>query len=294
MLPVLEGGIDNSAQADRSVDLLPAFLVPDQQPIGRRNQNPPVGIGSNISHRAAWNGRVWPSKSGLAGRQHEHTRIPRSYPKTTVVVFPDCQPISIRKSTVSPEDGRPIPVHAAQLLSAPVPQDVAIHGNAIGARPGCSGRSRKPAHGEPIVPGFGIELHQTGVSANKRVPFPIRLDTLCPTDRLEIDGKLLETVARQLVEPEVSSHQKRAIGSVAKRSARSGRNSLLRSKRLEAFPVVPENAVLRAHPNETRAVLIDLPDGKVAEAFRDPEVAEVILLSARDHGCQQEEGEYSH
>src|ERR1039457_1519389 len=34
VLPVLEGGVDRSAKADGSVDLLPAFLVSDQQSIG--------------------------------------------------------------------------------------------------------------------------------------------------------------------------------------------------------------------------------------------------------------------
>ena len=152
----------------------------------------------------------------------------------------------------------------------------------------------KPPHRESILPGFGIELHKTGVGANKRVPFPIRLDALCPTDRLENDGKLFETVARQLVKSEVPSNQKRSIGSVAKRGARSGRNPLLRSKSLEAFPVVPEDTVFRAHPNETHAVLVDLPDREVIEAFCDPEVAEIVFLSAQDPGRQHEESEYAH
>jgi hypothetical protein len=151
----------------------------------------------------------------------------------------------------------------------------------------------KRLHREPNLPGFGIELHKTGVCANKRVPFPIRLDALCPTDRLENDWKFFETVARQLVESEVPSNQKRSIGSLANRSTRSGRNPLLRSKGLEAFPVVPEDTVFRAHPNETYAVLVDLPDCEVVEAFCDPEVAEIVFLSAQDPGRQHEESEYA-
>jgi hypothetical protein len=141
------------------------------------------------------------------------------------------------------------------------------------------------------MPGFGIELHKTGVRANKRVPFPVRLDALCPTDRLENDGKLFEMVARQLVESEAPSNQQRSVRGVAKRCTRSGRNPLLRSKSLESFPVVAEDTVFRAHPNETHAVLVDLPDREVIEAFCDPEVAEIVFLSAQDLGCQHEESE---
>ena len=129
-------------------------------------------------------------------------------------------------------------------------------------------------------------LHKTGVRANKRVPFPIRPDALCPTDRLENDWKLFETIARQLIESEVSSNQKRSIGSVAKRGARSGENPLLRSKSFEAFPVVPEDTVFRAHPNETHAVLVDLPYREVVETFCDPKVAEIVFLSVQDPGCK--------
>jgi hypothetical protein len=100
-------------------------------------------------------------------------------------------------------------------------------------------------------------------------------------------------VARKLVESEVPSNQKRAIRGVAKRGARSGRNPLLQSKRLKALPVVPKDAVFRAHPNETHAVLVDLPDREVIEAFCDPKVAEIVFLSTHDPGRQQQEGEYA-
>src|ERR1700690_3512904 len=139
------------------------------------------------------------------------------------------------------------------------------------------------------MPGFGIELHKTGVRANKRVPFPVRLDALCPTDRLEDYWKLFEMVARQLVEPEVPSNQQRPVRGVAKRCTRSGRNPLFRSKSLEVFPVVPEDTVFRAHPNEAHAVLVDLPDRKVIEAVCDPEVAKIVFLSAQNLGHQHEE-----
>ncbi len=151
----------------------------------------------------------------------------------------------------------------------------------------------KLPHREPILPGFGIELHKTGVRANKRVPFPIRLDALRPTDRLEIDWKLLEAPARQLVKSEVASNQKRSIRGVAKRGTRSGRNPLLRSKRFESFSVVPVDTVFRAHPNETHAVLVDFPDREVVKAFCDPEIAEIVFLSAQHPGRQHEEREHS-
>jgi hypothetical protein len=116
---------------------------------------------------------------------------------------------------------------------------------------------------------------------------------LRPTDRLENDWNLPETVASQLVKSEVASNQKRSIGSVAKRGARSGWNPLLRSKSLEAFPVVPEDTVFRAHPNESYPILVDSPDREVVEAFCNPEVAEIVFLSAQDPGPQREEGKYS-
>jgi len=153
---------------------------------------------------------------------------------------------------------------------------------------------RNPPHGEAIVPGFEVELYQSGVGANKCVPFPIRLDALCPTDGFESDGKLFETVARQLVESEVPSNQKRAIGSIAKGSARSGRNPLLRAECLEVFSVVPKNTIFRAYPNEAHAVLVDLPDREVVEALSDPEGAEIVFLGGRDAGGQHEENEQAH
>ena len=124
-------------------------------------------------------------------------------------------------------------------------------------------------------------------------PFPSDWMPCCPTDRLESACNLLETAARQLVESKIPSNQKRAIGRVAKRGARGRRNPLLGSKRLETFPVVTEDTVLRAHPNEAHPVLIDLPDSEVIEAFFDTKAAEIVFLSVQDLGCQHEKCKYN-
>jgi hypothetical protein len=91
---------------------------------------------------------------------------------------------------------------------------------------------------------------------------------------------------RSRLQPKESHRERR------QRRTRSGRNSLLRSKSLEAFPVVPEDTVFRAHPNETRVILIDLPDREVIEALRDREGAETVFLSGQNPRCQVQKGKY--
>ena len=62
-----------------------------------------------------------------------------------------------------------------------------------------TGRVATDAEGRILIP-------SPDGRANECVPFSIRLDALRPTDCVESDWELLETVARQLVEPEVPSN----------------------------------------------------------------------------------------
>lgn len=139
---------------------------------------------------------------------------------------------------------------------------------------------------------FRVQFHQTEVGSEVGVPLPIRLNALYPTENLETDWKFFEMVAAQVVEPKGSTGQEGSVRSFAKCSSRRSRHSLGRSKSLETIPVVPEDAIVSAHPNEACTVLIDLSDCEIVESVAVPERAKTKFLSTQGL-CrkQQQEGQ---
>ena len=147
---------------------------------------------------------------------------------------------------------------------------------------------RKPPHRESVLSGLRVQFLQTGICAKERVPLPIRLDPLRPTHGLEIEGELFEAIAVQTEKPEKPTGQQSAIGRVAQRCARIGRNPLLLPKGFESVPVVAEDSVFRTHPDKAHAVLEDLDDPKVGEPFRHSEIAKAVFLRAQHHGRERQ------
>src|SRR5271154_7212347 len=118
-----------------------------------------------------------------------------SHPKIALAILADRHRGRIRKPALSPKDSSAILAHAAEFVSAPVPQNVAISQNTINRRSGSSRRLRKLSLGEPIMSGFGIQFDQTRVGAKEGVSLAIRLDALEWTDRVESNGNFFEGVA---------------------------------------------------------------------------------------------------
>jgi len=81
-------------------------------------------------------------------------------------------------------------------------------------------------------------------------------------------------------ESELPTGEQRPIGRIAKCGARIRRKTLCRSKWLETIPVVAEDAVFSAYPEEADSVLVDPVNQQVGQAFRDPETAKAVFLGA--------------
>ena len=148
----------------------------------------------------------------------------------------------------------------------------------MGRRVGCPGRPRNPAHRERILAGFGSQLDKPRVRTQEGVPLPIGLYSLCRINRIEDGGGLFEALAAQPVEPEAAPHQQGAIGSIAKGRLVGKRKPLRRPKGLKPLTVVAEDAVFRAHPEEARAVLVNLQNCQVAKPFSIPQCAKTVFL----------------
>jgi hypothetical protein len=180
---------------------------------------------------------------------------------------------------------------AAQFMTAPVPEHVAFHEYSLGT---CIGGARRLGKGtcrEALLSRFGSNFYQTGVRAEKRVTFSVRLDALGPTDSFEVALEFLEAVALQMVKPNRASHQKRSVGSISKRRCRASRNSLCQPKGLEAIAIESVYAVLRTDPEKFDAILVDLEHTQVVQSLCGTEAAKTILLRAQCPGRQQHEGE---
>src|ERR1700691_2581113 len=93
-----------------------------------------------------------------------------------------------------------------------------------------------------------------------------------------------------MVESELPTGEQRPIGRVAKCGARIRRNPLCGSEWLEAIPVVAEDAVFSAYPEEADSVLVDPVNQQVGQAFRASEAAEAVLLGAQRPSCQRQQG----
>jgi hypothetical protein len=184
-------------------------------------------------------------------------------------------------------------VPAAELMSASVPEDVAIHQDSISLWPGGSCYTRETLNRKSVMSRFGTELHQAGLRTNESVPVTVRLDSLCPTDCLESNWEFFETIAPKVIQPEASTGEQGPVGSFAKRGAGCLRESLGRPKSFEAVSVVPEDAVFRAHPDESRTVLVELSNREIAEPFGVPEGAEAELLGPERARCQPQDDHYT-
>jgi hypothetical protein len=221
--------------------------------------------------------------------QHEHTPITHSHPEIPVMILLDRQHKIMREAAALPKNLRAIPVQAAQFAPASVPDAVAVGQNAVGRRPRCSLRPRNPAHGKLALAGLGGKLDKPRVCAQERMALSIGLDSLRPIDGLEDAGDLYKALATQPVEPEASPHQQRTVGSIAK-GRLVGRGQPLRlPKCLKPLAVVAKDSVFRAHPDETRAILVDLPNRQVAEPFCISEGVKAIFLGAQSPTGQQQQ-----
>ena len=141
---------------------------------------------------------------------------------------------------------------------------------------------RKRACDKSIISDFRGQFHQAGVGSEVGVSLPIRLNALYPTENLQTAWKLFEMVSVQVVEPKGSTSQEGSVRSFAKCSGGRGRNSLGGSKSLETIPIVPEDAIVSAHPNEARTVLVDSSYREVVESVSVPEGMETVLLGTKN------------
>jgi hypothetical protein len=91
---------------------------------------------------------------GFSGGPNKDAEIPRSHPEISGGVFLDDLDLAAGKSTLLPEDSSAIGIHAAELLSAAVPKDVAINHNPKNARGGGSLGLGKAAHRKSILAGL--------------------------------------------------------------------------------------------------------------------------------------------
>ena len=167
-------------------------------------------------------------------------------------------------------------------LPASIPEDVAIHQNTVDIGPDAAGALGETC-ARQILPVRARNASSIRPESVPRKVWPFPSDWMPCAQLTVLKGmvKFLETVAAQAVESKGSAGQKRAVGSFAKCRNRRDRNPLRRPKRLETIPVVAENAVFRAHPNEAPTVLVDLPHREVVEPFRASEGAKTIFLRAK-------------
>ena len=175
-------------------------------------------------------GHIGSAKFGLAGRQHKYAGIPGSHPKIAVTSL---------RITITAESGSPLSTPKTRVKSSSLRQSLRPHPyqrmspstrTASTLGPEVAGAWGNAAHGKSILSGLGIEFLQTRFGAEESVSLSIRLNALCPTDRLERDWKLFKAVAVQVVEPKASTGQQRTVRSFAKCGSRGDRNSLRRSK----------------------------------------------------------------
>ena len=215
-----------------AVDFLPVFPLLDQQSSRGRQQNPPIGINRRerpprcleSAHRAC---EIW---SGLDG----NTKTPAFLARTQRLPSPSLRitiTARIRKSAFAPEDS----------LSNPAPCGrVPVRIRTRGCRHPLKHRRHPapmlPAPGEtsrtanPSCPGSEWSSFRPDSVPRKCVSFAIRLNALCPADRLESDWKFFEAVAAQVVEPKAPPARREPSGASPNAAPEVDRNSLRRSK----------------------------------------------------------------
>lgn len=104
MLAIFEDGIDGSAQTPPAVDFSPATIIPDDQAIGRGQENSSIGIDvEGASYGASEQRRIRPAELGFPGGQYKQTLVLRPYPEIAVSVFSNHQNGPIRKIVFASE-----------------------------------------------------------------------------------------------------------------------------------------------------------------------------------------------
>ena len=290
MLAVLQNRVHHPRQARAAIDLPPSLPVVDQQPARRRHQQRPIPVEvRNADHSLVLYRQFRAVKAAFVLRHHIDALIPHAHPKVAVAVFPDGRHRKGRKSACAAQNLSPPLAGVAQFQPAAIPQSGSIHQNAVGLGAGCAGRLGKRVHENSGLAWQRREFHKSGLGSQVGVPFPIGLNALGPTDSFERGGNLLEAVAEQAIQSKISPHQKRAVRSFAKCRDGVGRHPAHRPKSLKALSVEAVDSFFRAHPEESRAVLVDLPHGQVFQPLGVSEGAKAVFLSAQWPACHSQQ-----